>query len=142
MSVSAFPHGTVATIGVPYDLSDLSGNYFDVGAITTTYGVEVIFRTDETVDVLRNVGSDFFNEQDPYTNNVANTWVRCTFVSGDTYSSVLNLGVWQQCSTQRTYSFFSTFERFGTYKFELASDSGGSTIRATKNITFDVGEII
>ena len=129
---------------VIYDLSDLNTFYQDVGGITQQYGINVIFRTDGTVDINRDTQSNLPDEQDPYTTDINECWVRCTYQSGDDVISGPARGVWHACTLQRDwrYAEFGFPERIGTYRFELSSDSGGSVIEATRDIQLDVGEII
>jgi hypothetical protein len=75
-------------------------------------------------------------------------WVRCTYQSGSAiYSSGAGLNSWLQLSSNRTWSFLNSAPGYssltGTYRWEIASDSGGSTILGTKDcaITLDVETI-
>jgi len=137
-----------AAAGDTYNLADLATTYSDQAGTTTTYEVAIIFRTDATVDVTRLVGSTLNDEQVDYTDGaVADCWVRCTYVSGDTMTGGSSLGTWHQCSTQRSFIMTHTTAGGedllqGTFKFELASDASGTPIEADSgNIIVTVGEL-
>lgn len=133
---------------IQYSLSNLASNYSDLDGATTTYTVNVIFRLDGSVDVLRAVNADLFNEEQFVTpgGQAANTWVRCTYISGDHLTGGDAENTWHQVNVQRNFSMsYSTSggldEIFGVFTFEL-SDDGGPTIVATKsNVTINVGEL-
>jgi len=133
-----------------WSLADLATTYLDVGGPTVTYRVNVIFRTDATVDVIRTVGSDLNNEQDPYVDppaEAANTWVRCTFNSGDDMTGGDTRGVWHRCDVQREFELQQTSgagppELQGNFDFELSSDPSGSPIVALAlSRTISAGEL-
>jgi len=131
-----------------WDLSQLSSSYFDGSAATTTYAIEVIFRTDGTVDILRDVLTDLPEEQNPYVTPVteaANTWVQCTYSSGTNSITGPTLSSWHRLDTQRGWRYEYTSSGgsdsiAGTYIWKLSSDSSGSPVEATATITLDVGE--
>lgn len=136
--------------GTIWDLSDLI-NYSDVGVVTQTYAVEVVFQIDGTVDVLRDIGSDLLNQQDPYvdpTSETINTWVRCTHNFGDDMTAGEARGVWLRCDSQRIFTMRQTSgsgppELNGNFDFELSSDSSGSPVEASAlGKTIMAGEII
>lgn len=132
-----------------YDLSGMTGSYYtDEGGVTQTYSVVVYFRTDATIDVVRNVtGSN--NDIETYvvpTSESANLYVRATNVSGQVLNVGDAAGSWHSLATQRSFGISYTssggFDQVsGVKKFELATDSGGTNIVATSsNITITVGE--
>jgi hypothetical protein len=137
--------------GVPptWSLADLATSYSDQGGATTTYAVEVLFHTDATVDVFRDISADLLNEQNPYVNpaaQAANTWVRCTFVSGNDMTAGAARGVWHRLDTVRTFTMRHTSaggedKLTGVFDFELSSAASGSPIEAQKlAVTIIAGE--
>ncbi len=133
-----------------WTLATMAASYTDAAAPTQTYGVEVIFRTDGTLDILKDVLSDLLNEVSPYvdpTARTANTWVRCHFISGDTMTAGDTLETWLQLNAQKAFvmryassggSDFIT----GDFDFELSSDSSGSPIVAQAlAVTIKAGEL-
>lgn len=147
MSVSAFPTAVVTTAGVIYDLSSLGTAYEDTGFTAQTYHVQTVFRTAGDIDILRLIGSDSLNVQDPYTSKTDKCWVRCRYVSGNAIITGPTLNTWVACSTERVWEYSyagggGADTRVGTYDFTLASDSGGTNIKAgPKNVTFTAGTI-
>lgn len=129
-----------------FDLSDL-GSYVDLGGTTQTYGVDIVFRTAGDVDVLRDIGADILNAQDPYASDPANCWVRCTFIAGNTMTGGNTLGVWHRCDVQRNFLMRHTTsggsdEIQGNFDLELSSDASGSPITAQHlNFSVNVGEL-
>jgi len=134
---------------IVYDLSDMPGAYYtDEGFATQTYSVRVYFRTDATIDVVRNTSGNS-NDIETYvvpTSESSNLYVRATNVSGQTLNLGDAAGSWHSLATERsfgiTYTSTGGFDQVvGIVKFELATDSGGSNIVATSsNITITVGE--
>jgi len=132
-----------------WDLSQLSSSYADESAATTTYGVEVIFRTDGTVDILRDVLTDLPDEQNPYvtpTSEASNTWVQCTYSSGNNSITGPALTTWHRLDTQRGWRYAYTSSGgsdfiSGTYIWKISSDSSGSPVEDTKTITLTAGEL-
>lgn len=129
-------------------LDFLGSSYNDQGGATTTYGVTFRFNTDGTLDVLRVQGADIT----PVGSYVlpgsvsAITWVRFT-VNANGGSTVGVPNTWQQLTSARTYGMnYSTGGGTDTvtydFDFELATDSGGSNIVASANVTGTVGEIL
>jgi hypothetical protein len=133
-----------------WNLSDLGPSYTDSAAATQTYAVEVSFRTDATVDIFKDVGSNQLDEQVEYvspTSGVSDTWVACSYVSGDDIISGLSKDTWYNCSSIRTwrYAYTSTGGtdlKSGVYTFKLSSDSSGTVVEATQNVTLTAGETI
>ena len=135
--------------GTIYDLSSLASSYSDTGGATTTYGITFTARdsiTDGTIDVLRTINSDLNNEElmlDPIGTSL---WIKATYVSGQTFTSGDAVGSWLELSADKSWTMSYTSSGgadtvSGVYKFELATDSGGSNIVADSgNITFQVGE--
>jgi len=140
MSVSSFPSALPAAVAAVYDLSGI-GDYSDTGAPTQTYSVTVWFRTDATVDIVRNINGTT-NDVETFvipTSLATSLYVRCTEGTG---GSPLNLGdasgAWHALSTQRSFGLQYTstggvdFITSDDLTFELATDSGGSNIVATR----------
>ena len=129
-----------------YDLSTLASSYSDTGAGTTTYTVTMTIQTDQSIDITKAVNSDLLNEQDPYTEDTGQCWVRLAYVSGDALMTGPTLNTWFACTSARAwvYSYLSSGGvdlKSGVYALSLASDAAGSTIEAGPvNITFEVGE--
>lgn len=72
-------------------------------------------------------------------------WARCTYVSGETiYLSGAGLNAWLQMSSNRAWTFQNAeagpSSRAGVYKFQIATDSGGTSVVGDRNctITLDV----
>lgn len=133
-----------------YNLSDMAASHTDVGGFTDTYGISVIFRTDGTVDVTKLINLDTNDQVDPYvspTSETSNTWVRCTFNSGDDMTSGDTRGVWHRLDTERSFTQEHTTGGgndllAGNFDYELSSDASGSPIEATKaGVTTQVGEL-
>lgn len=121
-----------------YSLSNI-GNYSDTAAATQTYSVRLWFRTDATVDVVRNIGGTT-NDVETFvipTSLATGLYIRCT----QTVGTALNLGdtlsTFHALSTQRSFGLQYTSsggfdEVSATLTFDLATDSGGTNIVATK----------
>ncbi len=136
--------------GIAWSLADLAASYEDSAGPTQTYGVDMVFRTDASVDVLRDIAADLNNEQDPYvdpTSQASNTWVRCHFISGTTMTSGDTLEVWHQLNVQRNFLLRYTSGGgadtvTGNFDFELSSDSSGSPIVAQAlSVAITAGEL-
>lgn len=154
MSVSAFPYGTIAAAGAiqaVWDLSDFAAGepYNDLGNATTTYRVSIVFRTDGTIDVVKNQSADE-NDVEQYVDpgsESANTWVRCTFLSGSNMTGGDTVGVWHRCDMEVSFQMEHTTSGgadtiSGEFQFELSSESDGTPVEASvTNITISVGEI-
>lgn len=150
MTIGHFQSTINAMSSGGWSLSNLATSYVDTAAATTTYTVDMVFRTDGTVDVLRpRIPSDLLNEQDPYvspTSEASNTWVRCTYNSGDTMTGGDTLGTWHRLNTERRFTMTKVStggndEFSGNFDFELSSDASGSPIRAQAlSVTINVGE--
>lgn len=135
--------------GQVYSLANLASEYADESTITDTYTVNFIVRdsiTDGTIDVTKAITSSELDEETYIVPTGSSVWVRATYVSGDTFTSGAAVGSWLELSTDRTWTMSHTTsggldQISGIYKFELATDSGGSNIVADSgNITFRVGE--
>ena len=136
----------VATV---WSLVNMASSYTDLGGPTQTYGVNIIFQTDGTLDVFKDIGADLFDEEqyvDPGSES-SNTWVRCTYVSGNDMTGGGARGVWHRANLavsflMRYTTSGGTDQISGVFNFELSSDASGSPIEATKNnVTVTVGEI-
>ena len=135
--------------GIVYSLTDMATSYADTSAATTTYGVKVIFRTDGTVDVEKDVGSNLNNEVDPYVNpasETANSHVRCAYVSGTHMTSGDAEDTWHALSSER--SFYMQYTSSGgsdivdgTFNFELSNDGGSTTVESKDSVNISVGEL-
>lgn len=136
--------------GTTWSLADLASTYSDTGSPTTTYRLTVVFQTDATVDIQRLQNTDLLNEQDPYvdpTSEAANTWVRATVNFGNALTGGDATGTWHQLNVQRTFELEHTSSGGddtiqSNVTFELASDSGGSSIEASATMTITVGEAL
>lgn len=142
--------GSMVAPATVWSMSGFAAAYTDVGGPSATYSVNVIFRTDATVDVIKGQGSNLNNEVNPYvdpTSEASNTWVRCTHISGDDMTHGHTRGVWNRLSSQAGFEMRYTSsgpddQISGTFDFELSSDSGGSSIEAQAlGTVITVGEI-
>jgi len=130
-----------------YSLANLASSYSDTSPVTTTYSVNIVFRTAGQVDVLRSVASNLLNEEQYVTpgSESANTYVRCTYVSGDHMTSGDTENTWHQCNIERNFEMLHTSAGgvdflSGTFDIELSND-GGTTIVASKlGVTVEAGE--
>lgn len=125
---------------VVYSLANI-GDYSDTGALTQTYSVTVWFRTDGTVDIVRNIGGTTNNVETFVvpTSVATSLYVRCTEGAGGT---PLNLGdasgAWWALSVDRSFGLEYTsgggvdFITSDDLTFELATDSGGTNVVATR----------
>ncbi len=136
--------------GTMWNLSDLASSYADLALGINTYAVQVTFRTDGTVDVLRDVAADLNNEQDPYvdpTSESSNTWVRCTHNSGDDMTAGDTRGVWHRLDVQRQFTMRITTtgpadDLSGNFDFDVSSDASGTPIEASKpGVSIVAGQI-
>lgn len=133
-----------------WSLSNLADTYFDLGGATQTYGVDIIFQLDATVDVFRDIAADLLNEQVDYVSETptTNTWVRCTHISGNDMTAGDARGVWHNIDVTRVFTMRivspgGSSDITGDFNFELSSDSSGSPVEASKlGVTVNVGEII
>jgi len=132
---------------VVYSLSNI-GNYNDEGATTTTYSVTVWFRTDGTVDIVRNIGGTT-NDVETFvvpTSFATSLFIRCTQTAGTALNLGDTLSTYHALSTQRSFGLSYTssggFDQVSaTLTFDLATDSGGTNVVATKTgCTLTVGE--
>jgi len=136
--------------GTTWDLTSMGTSYVDLGSTTTTYGVQVIFRTDGTLDVTRTIGANLNDEVNPYvspTSQTTNTWVQCSYNSGNHLTGGSSEESWNRLSSQVSFLMEHTTsggsdEIQGFFDFNLSSDASGSPIEATKsNVSLNVGEI-
>ena len=135
--------------GISHDLSDLADNYADVGGSTTTYAVEIIARTDGSIDVLRDIGADLDDEEVYVTpaSAAANTWIRCSHISGNDMTSGDSRGVWHRLNAERNFTMRYTSsggpdDLSGTFDIELSTSASGTPIVASKiGVLINVGEV-
>lgn len=136
----------MAGLGVPTGfrrLSPFSGSWSDSGVPTVTYEVRWFFATDGTADEYRAQGADNTGLVliVPSTKTTA-TWVRCTENSGLTLTTGTP-GTWQQLNSTRSFAIArSALEAAYNITFELATDSSGTNIVASKTISGNVGRIV
>ena len=132
-----------------WSLSNLASSYTDLGAPTQTYGVNIIFRTDGSVDVFKDINPDLLDEEqyvDPGPQS-ANTWIRCTHVSGDDMTGGGARGVWHRGTLAVSFLMRHTTgggmdQLSGVFDFDVSSDASGTPIEASKPaVTVNVGEI-
>lgn len=132
-----------------YSLSNLNSSYSDTDFGADTYGVVVWFRTDGTVDVTRTVAADL-NDEETYVvpgSQSANTYVRCSYVSGSHLTGGAAEDTWLKLDVQRGFSMSYAASAgpdtiSGVFTFELSRNSDGSNVLATKsNVTITVGSL-
>lgn len=136
----------MACLGVPGGYRRLTGmatSRDDANVSLVTYGLSWIFQTDGTVDETAIQGADTFGIEilKPTSLN-ASTWVRCTEVSGLTLTTGTP-ATWQLLTTQRIFSIErSAASAAYSVTFELATDSGGSNIVASRTVSGEVGRVL
>lgn len=136
----------MAGLGVPTGfrrLSPFSGSWSDTGVPTVTYEVRWFFDTDGTADEYRAQDTDNLNLVLIVPGvKAADTWVRCTENSGLTLTTGTP-GTWQQLNSTRTFAIARSLLESGyNITFELATDSSGTNIVASKTISGTVGRIV
>ena len=121
-----------------WSMAGFDATYTDQGAATQTYAVQVVFHTDGTVDVFRDIAADLPNEVNPYvdpTVESSNTWVQCHFISGDHMTAGAAEETWWRLDVIRTFTMRHTSAGgtdliSGTFDFTLSSDASGSPVEA------------
>lgn len=134
-----------------YDLSALTDPVNDQSNGSGTYGVTWFFRvtSDGTVDVTRTFGSNITDDAvyvDPAAGQTL--YVRCTQNSGQAFNVGDTLATWHSLTGAQARSFGLSYSASGpdpdlvsyNVDFEIATDSGGTDIVATKaGVNGDVG---
>jgi hypothetical protein len=135
----------------PYvrSLDDMPSTGGDSGGSTGTYTIVIRFNTDGTFDFVRSILGDTIpmgTYVDP-VDGAADTWVRCTSLSGEPPSGGASLNTWLRLTSARQFSLsynsgnppvgadFIT----GTWRFELSNRDGG-IVFASADIDITVGE--
>lgn len=133
-------------MGVPNGfrtLDPFSGSFSDIGSPSATYEVRWVFNTDGTGDEIRAQDADNLGLELIFpAAKTSQTWVRCSEDSGLTLTTGTP-ATWQQISSTRTFAIArSLTESSYQVTFELATDSGGTDIVASKTISGSVGKIL
>lgn len=141
--LAAFPAGAI------YSLANLPSALLDVGGTTATYGVRVAFRTDGTIDIIRNQGSDD-DDVETYVipaSRSAGLHVRCTYVSGDHLTGATEPeDTWLALTSERIFlmqyaSGGGSDDVSGVFDFELSNDGGTTVVASAEDVTINVGEL-
>ena len=101
----------------------------------------ITYETNGDIEGSANGVEDLGNWYTPLTTSIGTSyWIRCTYISGDTvYTSGAGLASWLQLNSARAWLFRNSAAgpdiKAGVYRFEIATDSGGSNVVGSRDTT-------